>query len=92
VTICERILAMTDPRLVWERSDALTLLAEAWLMQGDLAAAAHRLREAAELTSATENDRDLRVARSIANRMRQRWPRAPEIHSVNELLRSAAGR
>ncbi len=89
VAVCERILSVTDPRLVWQLSETLVLLAEAWVIKDELSAAAYSLDQAAELAKATENDRDMRAARSIANLMRQRWPGAPEVRRVHELLRAA---
>jgi hypothetical protein len=86
--LCERILSTTDPRLVWQVAEALVLLSEALVMKGELGAAAHRLEEAAALAKATENERDLRVVRKVSNLMRQRWPRAPEVRRIDELLRS----
>jgi hypothetical protein len=90
VELCERILAATDPRLVWQVAEALVLLSEAWVMKGERDAAAHRLEEAAGLAKATENERDLRVVRRVANLMRQRWPGGAEVRRVDELLRSPA--
>jgi hypothetical protein len=90
VELCERILAATDPRLVWQVAEALVLLSEAWVMKGERDAAAHRLEEAAGLAKATENERDLRVVRRVANLIRQRWPGGAEVRRVDELLRSPA--
>lgn len=89
VDLCERILASTDPRLVWQVAEALVLLSEAWVMKDDLGAAADRLEEAAGLARATENERDLRVVRRVSNLMRQRWPGAAEVRRIDELLRSS---
>ena len=63
VDLCERILASTDPRLVWQVAEAPVLLSEAWVMEDELGAAADRLEEAAGLARATENERDVRVVR-----------------------------
>jgi len=54
----------------------------------DLGAAASRLGEAAELARATENERDMRTVRKVANLMRQRWGGSPEVRRLNELLRT----
>src|SRR5438105_13459786 len=62
---CERILRSTDPRLVWQFGETLTLVAEARAAQGELSAAAQRLGEAADLLGATENERDLLVVRRL---------------------------
>jgi hypothetical protein len=88
VEVSERILSITDPRLVWQVAEALVLLAEAWIVKGELGAAAHRLGQAAELVRATENARDMRVVRRALNLLRQRWPGAVEVHRLEELLRS----
>jgi hypothetical protein len=90
IATCERILSGTDPRLVWQVSETLVLLAEAWVMKGELGAAADRLQQAVELTTATENQRDFRVARSVSNLMRRRWPNASEVRRIDELLRTWA--
>jgi transcriptional regulator with XRE-family HTH domain len=89
VELCERILAATDRRLVWQVAETTVLLSEALVMKGELAAAAHRLEDAASLARATENERDLRVVRRVANLMRQRWPGATEVRRVDEQLRSS---
>jgi hypothetical protein len=85
---CEQILSATDPRLVWQVAEALVLLAEAWTIKGELGAGAHRLEQAAELTRATENERDMRVVRRVLTLMRQRWAGAREVRRLDELLRS----
>jgi hypothetical protein len=91
VALCERTLATTDPRLVWEVAETLVLLAEAWTIKGELAAGAHRLEQAAELAGATENRRDLRVVRGVLGSMRRRWPGAPELRGLDDALRSGPG-
>jgi hypothetical protein len=73
---------------VWQVAEALVLLAEAWTLKGELGAAALRLEQAAELTRATENERDRRAMRRVLNLNRQRWPGAPEVRRLDELLRS----
>lgn len=88
VDLCERTLSTTDPRLVWEVAETLVLLAEAWTIKGELAAGAHRLEQAAELASATENRRDLRLVRGVLGSMRRRWPGAAELRRLDELARS----
>jgi hypothetical protein len=88
LTAGESVLAGTDPRLYWERAQALIQLAEAWLLKGDLRASADRLSEAMDLLKSTGNARDLRAVHRTMNRMRQRWRRTPELRQLDEQLRA----
>ena len=75
---------------MWQVAEALVLLAEAWTIKGELGAAAKRLGEAADLASATENERDMRVVRKQLNVMRRRWSGAAEVRRLDEQLRGRA--
>jgi hypothetical protein len=88
IRICTDILSRTDGRLIWQRSEALILLVEAFLLKGELRAAAAHLSEAIGLMKSTGNVRDLRLVQRTLNGMRRRWSRAPEVRQLDEILRS----
>lgn len=88
ITLSKAVLDRTDPRLAWERAEALTQLADAWTLGGEPIEAATALRDAIELLRATGNERDLRSVKRILNQIRGRWRSLPEVRELVELLRS----
>jgi transcriptional regulator with XRE-family HTH domain len=87
LAVTERILASTDWRLHWERAETLIQLAEAWILKGELCAAADRLRQAIELLRSTGNARDIRGVHRAMNQIRQRWGRPNQLRELDEALR-----
>jgi transcriptional regulator with XRE-family HTH domain len=88
VSLCTEILRKTDQRLIWQHAETMLLLAEAWLLQGELKASAEQLASATSLLENTGNARDLAVVNRIVGTIRKRWPRAAELRQLDELIGS----
>jgi transcriptional regulator with XRE-family HTH domain len=86
VRLCARILGETDRRLIWQHAETTVLLADAWLLQGELAAAAEQLETVIPLLMTTGNARDLAAVHRIVGKVRGRWPRAIELRQLDDLL------
>jgi transcriptional regulator with XRE-family HTH domain len=86
IRLCGRILGETDRRLIWQQAETTILLAEAWLLNDELGAAAEKLETVIPLLTSTGNGRDLAAVRRIAGKLRKRWPRAIEVRRLDELL------
>jgi hypothetical protein len=86
VRLCVWTLRETDRRLIWQHAETTVLLAEAWLLQGELGAAAEQLEAVIPLLTSTGNARDLAVVNRIVGKLRRRWPRATELRRLDDLL------
>jgi hypothetical protein len=87
VRLCAHILGRTDRRLIWQHAETAVLLAEAWLLQGELGAATEQLTAVIPLLTSTRNARDLAVVHRLVGKVRKRWPGAVELRQLDELLR-----
>ena len=68
VRLCAHILGRTDRRLIWQHAETAVLLAEAWLLQGELGAATEQLTTVIPLLTSTRNARDLAVVHRLVGK------------------------
>ncbi len=89
VVACEHVLSVTAPELTRERARAMVYLARAWAMDATPERACGQLLEVVQLAMATDDNRSLALAETVARRDLGPWGTSGPVRQVREAIREA---